>query len=309
MEMILLISHKEDFTTDFVVNKLNHLSVPYYRLNCEDILIKNNVSIVYDGAYKAVINGISKFNSVWFRRVKFPIFEVDKKAYEEFCLSEMGSYYSNLWCSINAEKWLSKPECIYRAENKVLQLNIAKLIGFSVPETLISSNFEEIVGFYNSSKKNIIIKPLYKSRVVENDKQSLIFTNRISQHHIELLESSLKLPSIYQRHIKKKREYRVTVVNNDVFSAYVDSQSDEETTVDWRKKKLKFHKAALPRTVEKMCIELTKSLGLSFGAIDLIESTSGEYFFLEINPNGQWAWIEIDTGLEISKSIISFLNT
>ncbi|MNL66725.1 hypothetical protein D3C87_1912350 [compost metagenome] len=50
-------------------------------------------------------------------------------------------------------------------------------------------------------------------------------------------------------------------------------------------------------------------LGLKFGAIDLIQDEYDNFYFLEINPNGQWVWIESDTGLTISDSIINFLST
>jgi glutathione synthase/RimK-type ligase-like ATP-grasp enzyme len=59
--------------------------------------------------------------------------------------------------------------------------------------------------------------------------------------------------------------------------------------------------------LEKRCIELTKLLNLRFGAIDFICDTSDNYWFLEINPNGQWAWIENQTQAPIANSIVSEL--
>jgi glutathione synthase/RimK-type ligase-like ATP-grasp enzyme len=116
------------------------------------------------------------------------------------------------------------------------------------------------------------------------------------------------LPCIFQENIEKRKEYRVTVVGDEVFSASVDSQSNEMTQIDWRRKKLKFRANILPKEIENLCIKLLMELGISFGALDLIETTKGDFYFLEINPNGQWAWIEIDTGLKISDSIIKFLK-
>lgn len=56
-----------------------------------------------------------------------------------------------------------------------------------------------------------------------------------------------------------------------------------------------------------MCIDLVNELGLAFGAIDLIKSKSGDYVFLENNPNGQWVWIENQTGQSISDAVIEIL--
>ncbi|MNE53265.1 Ribosomal protein S6--L-glutamate ligase [compost metagenome] len=115
-------------------------------------------------------------------------------------------------------------------------------------------------------------------------------------------------PCIYQELIEKEFEVRVTVVGEKVFSASIDSQSDNDTKIDWRKKKLVFTKVELPFEIEYLCIEIVKKLNLLFGAIDLIKDKNGNYIFLEINPNGQWAWIETQTGIEISDAIINELR-
>ena len=56
-----------------------------------------------------------------------------------------------------------------------------------------------------------------------------------------------------------------------------------------------------------MCLKLTKKLELNFSAIDLILDKNKDYIFLEINPNGQWAWIEKRLGYNISCEIIKLL--
>jgi len=52
-----------------------------------------------------------------------------------------------------------------------------------------------------------------------------------------------------------------------------------------------------------------KFLNLNFGAIDLILNEYGEYVFLEINPNGQWAWIEKLLDFNISGAIVNLLKS
>jgi hypothetical protein len=51
----------------------------------------------------------------------------------------------------------------------------------------------------------------------------------------------------------------------------------------------------------------TAACNLRFSAIDLVLDPSGDYWFLELNPNGQWAWIEARTGLPISEAITNEL--
>ena len=49
--------------------------------------------------------------------------------------------------------------------------------------------------------------------------------------------------------------------------------------------------------------------GMKRGAFDFIVTPSGEYVFLECNPNGQWLWIEMETELKISEAIADALET
>lgn len=305
--MILIITHKSDYTADYLINKLNENSIPYYRLNCEDIP-NINYTLTHSKGFNLEINGITNFHSVWFRRTKLPdlndIKDIQERAY---IANEFDALLTNFYYTIKADKWLSFPENIYKAENKVYQLKTATSLGFKVPDTLITNNIVELKEFSQHCNYDVIIKPLNHGRVVYEEEIKLIYTNKLKKEHIENLSNFSLTPSIYQRYIEKEYEIRVTVVGNKVFSAKVNSQENEKTKVDWRRKKLTFSPYTLPHNIEVMCVNLLQKLDISFGAIDLIKSVDGEYYFLEINPNGQWAWIEIDTKVKISEAIINFL--
>ncbi len=303
--MILIITHKEDFTADFIINKLNQRNIPYKRLNCEDIL-DNKFSIKIDTNFTYSILGETNYNSVWFRRTKLPSIDELSKAEQIYILNELDGFFKNLFVSLPA-KWLSSPASVYIAENKLLQLKVATEIGFKIPPTLITNSKDELKTFYKENNNNIILKPISQTRIRYQDELAFIFTTPISTEVIDKIDDYDITPCILQKNIPKDYEIRVTVVVDSVFSAIVYSQEDSETLHDWRKKKLHFHKTILPERINQMCIQIVERLGLKFGAIDLIKTPDGEYFFLEINPNGQWAWIENETDLKISDSIIDFL--
>jgi D-alanine-D-alanine ligase-like ATP-grasp enzyme len=65
----------------------------------------------------------------------------------------------------------------------------------------------------------------------------------------------------------------------------------------------------LPASIAEQCVRLTQSFNLRFSAIDLVLDVEGEYWFLEMNPNGQWAWVESRVGLPISETIVDELET
>lgn len=113
-------------------------------------------------------------------------------------------------------------------------------------------------------------------------------------------------PVIIQSYIQKEFELRVTVVKDKVFACAIYSQSSERTREDWRRYDIpntphKIYK--LPKQIEQKCVDIVKKLGLEFGCIDMIVTPGGEFIFLEINPNGQWLWIEHLTGLPIGDAI------
>lgn len=301
--MILIITHKEDYTSDFLIDKLNNTGIRYKRLNCEDIdktdySIDNNLKFTFDNEYS--------FKSVWFRRTKLPLIENVKFSERIYLQNEYETLLKNLFLVIDA-KWLSEPYSIYRAENKLLQLKLAREIGFNIPKTLVTNSKIELKKFYEQNNQDIIIKPLGVSRIIQDDSMAFLFTNRLRKEHLDSIENFDLTPCLFQNRIEKEFELRITVVGENVFSAGVDSQSNIETELDWRKSQLQFFKYKIPNDIKNKCIEIVKRLNLRFGAIDIIKDVNGNYIFLEINPNGQWAWIETQTQLPISDAIINEL--
>jgi glutathione synthase/RimK-type ligase-like ATP-grasp enzyme len=305
--MILIITHKEDFTADFVIEKLNKRNIKYFRLNCEDIHT-DIYNFENENDFHFNINGISNFTSVWFRRTKLPEIISNNEAEKLYLLSDYETLFDNIYNLIDTEKWLSNPHYIFKAENKLLQLKIAKSIGFIIPQTLITNSHKKLKSFIDKFQNNIIIKPIRQGRIRQKEGFETIFTNKLSLDNIKTINEFDLTPCIFQEYVDKEYEIRVTVIGEKVFSAKINSQISNETKIDWRKEKMPFEKYELPKDISEKCILITKKLQLSFGAIDLIKKLNGEYVFLEINPNGQWAWLETELDLKISDEIINYLT-
>ena len=304
--MILIITHKTDFTADYIINKLNKKHIPYKRFNCEDILEYPHV-ISVEKNFKYSLLGESNFKSVWFRRTKLPDLSDVPTDHKLFLLNEVENFSKNLFSIIDAN-WISNPYAVYQAENKLLQLKIAGSIGFNLPATLITNDKTKLTSFFYKHQKNIIIKPIGQTRIDRKNNASFIFTNKLNEELINRIDEFDLTPCIFQENVEKDYELRITVVGDEVFPAAVYSQTESETITDWRRKKLSFSKITVPDHIRELCIEVVKRLNLKFGAIDLIKTKSGQYVFLEINPNGQWVWIENETGQLISDAIIRLLK-
>ena len=156
-----------------------------------------------------------------------------------------------------------------------------------------------------------IIKPIRSGFVDDKNNERVVFTTLLEKEHFDLMENTESCPLSLQKNIKKSADVRVTIVGNQIFSARIDSQMLKETSIDWRKGNslaLTYEKNDLPLDIQSRCIDLVKTLDLEFGAIDLVLDLHGNYIFLEINPNGQWAWIETRLNYDISGAIIDGLT-
>src|SRR5439155_26701150 len=126
------------------------------------------------------------------------------------------------------------------------------------------------------------------------------YTEVVSKRDVGYAASLQYCPMILQAYVPKRLELRITVVGRQVFAAEIHSQQTHHTRHDWRRYDLVHtpHRPHdLPEDVRRLCLRLVERLGLCFGAIDMVLTPEGRYVFLEINPSGQYAWIEELTGL------------
>jgi len=317
MRKVLVISNKSDLTSDFVIKNLKSRSINFYRFNTEDLLssinitadLKSNSVRLFDKSLNQTIS-LKEFGAVYYRRPKIPTLEFNDVDHAEntFLKKEIAYLFEGIYKAVRKAFWISPPFAIREAENKMYQLEIANRIGFKIPNSFISNSYSECLQFYNANSKQCIVKPI-KSGLIEDEKGTkVIFTNELKEfpNQPDKIES---FPLYIQEKIDKKADVRVIVVGKKIFATLIHSQSCKETKTDWRRGEhnLEHVRIDLPKQLKSKCIKIVKDLGLQFGAIDLILDKNEKFIFLEINPNGQWAWIENKTGYNISSEIVNLL--
>ncbi|UUW08360.1 hypothetical protein NLG42_19900 [Flavobacterium plurextorum] len=316
MIKVLLITNKADVTTDFVVKRLAEQSIHFYRLNTEDLLTKNALSFNFkedqftlsDKATGLKID-LLEIRSVYYRRPLSPDFSTESltKGEQAFILNEITYWIEGLYKILKNAFWISPVFAIREAESKIFQLQTAQKLGFKIPDSLITNNPEEALEFIGTTSK--IIKPIKTGLIDDEIGSKVIFTSVFSSS--DDIERIRACPTYFQDFVDKVADVRVTVVGNKVFPASILSQEFAETKVDWRNGenlKLKYEKITLPKPLEDLCVKLTHNLGLNFGAIDFVKDKNNDFIFLEINPNGQWAWIERQLDYNISQEICTLLT-
>lgn len=312
MTKVLLITNTSDFTCDYVVRSLNKIGADYYRLNTDEI--GSSVFLTFDFAYdiftlydrpKQLTIDLLSFQSVYFRRPELPNFSDEDITPDErqFLQLEIRQTLEGLYKILGNAYWISNIDAIRKAENKIYQQILAKEIGFQIPKGIITNHPDDYHRFVENNNGDNIIKPIYSGQIGWPEMQKVVFTSKLDS---EPQSQQIELcPSYLQETIEKRYDVRVTVIGDNIFAARIDSQSNQETKIDWRvgENILPHEAITLPLTIQKQCHELLYRLDLQFGAIDFVETPKGEYIFLEINPNGQWAWIETQTRMPISDTI------
>lgn len=312
---VLLVTNKEDVTTDFIIKKLQENGISYYRFNTEDLF--KYVSFSFDFAterfwlhdsIKEASYPVHEFTAVYYRRPVIPEYDIKELSYGERKFLKVEAFYTleGFYKILSDKIWVSPVFSIREAENKFYQLRLAKQVGFKIPPTIATNIPNELYKF-TSSYQSCIIKPVHCGRILDFETPKIVYTSELGA---SINESAISCSTAYvQEKINKKYDIRVTLVGNKIFATAIYSQDLDETKIDWRKGEhiLRHERIELPNDIISKCQKLLSLLNLKYGAIDLIRTESDEFYFLEINPNGQWVWIERLTGYDISGSIVELL--
>jgi len=225
---------------------------------------------------------------------------------EDFRHREWEKALGALPALLDHARWINPYAPHWLAGNKVRQLQAAQRCGLQVPATVITTCADDVLPLFETGE--VIYKtlshPLYSSR-------ELILTSKITRAELEDRRDMVAVaPCLFQQYAEKAYELRVTIVGTSVIPVRIDSQAHSHTRVDWRIDQLRpelYSVVTLPAAVRRMLLDFMDSLGLVFGAIDLIVTPEGEYLFLEINPGGQWLWMERMIGVPITREIAAFI--
>lgn len=76
--------------------------------------------------------------------------------------------------------------------------------------------------------------------------------------------------------------------------------------MDWRDPEVSvsYSASSLTDEVKRMCRAMLAKLGLIYGAFDFVRTPEGELVFLEVNPTGEWAWLEDRLGFPMRDAFI-----
>jgi glutathione synthase/RimK-type ligase-like ATP-grasp enzyme len=322
---VLVITNDHDEHADAVIAELDRRAVPVFRFHPDEYPHACSISLeIRDGQIEGEIEKerqrvrFDEICAAWYRRSRplfapLPSLNLLQGDLENFVTVQSSAMISGLFASLET-LWVGQPSKLRRAEVKALQLAEASKAGLATPATLISNEPERAAAFSGAlGKAECAVKPLIATRVDSEEGARLPLTTTLPRGHA--LDSVALSPTIFQPYVEKAYELRCVVMGEKIFTARLNSQEKESARNDWRAAAIEEEGDVehelydLPERVQAALQRLLRSFDLNFASVDLIVTPEGEYVFLDLNPNGQWLWLEEELCLPLVAGMADLLTT
>lgn len=316
--MILVISHPQDLHANAVLDPLRTLGAPVQLLNLAEFprQLRLSIDAGSGGAagpdYRSRLAwgeglpplSLDEVGAIWWRRPQTLTVhdEITRPSHRSFAFNECTEALSGLWQTLGAH-WINHPTRDEVAGRKALQLQLAQRCGLTIPRTCITNDPATARAFIDREGAGRVICKSFSATHADWRE-----TRLVSAAELDRLDTVCAAPVIFQQYIDADVDLRVTVVGDHCFAAAIHSQQTRYR-VDFRMDMERAEVTAerLPAEVERGLQALMRTLGLVYGAIDLRRTPQGEHVFLEINPAGQFLFVEEKTGQPIARTLAQAL--
>lgn len=306
--MILCITHSRDFyNIDIFFKYLQSRNIPYFRLNSDRLNNSQQISISEDGFELTDEFGNTmkskEITAVWHRKSwQIDIPEELDDAYSKIFLKEYSTLRYNLFTALEHVPWINPFEQENKIDgNKMLQLKMAKQNGLTVPKTLFSNDADKITAFFHACCNGKMVAKLHGVLSKSMGGEDLLSTNIIEEDSLGDIADIAYCPMIFQPYIEKEYELRIVYLAGEFFTGKINNSEN----ADWRIAQGNYFWSAyqLPENITTNLSAMMNEMGLYMGAIDMIRGKDGNYYFLEVNPQGEWGMLQKDLDFPIAQRI------
>lgn len=328
--MVFIISKHGEPATISIMKWLKRMNEKVVRLNFGDFTRGRKVSLrLSSGETNVMIDEIAyseeeiRASSVWLRKLE--VFQNHPDAWSlkqslpqsyQFSKPEYNTYCKSLEYLLKDARWLSHADIEHL--NKIDVLNHARICGLKIPDTIITNNKEELTAFLTGHPKAITKCLTDGSNIGFKEKENgklhifQLTTNLLTKENLEDIPDFF-VPSIVQAYQEKTFELRIFYLAGQFYAIAIFSQKQKGTMIDFRvmddrEAPSRMTAFELPDDIKEKLHLLMQSIRLNTGSIDMIYTHSGEYVFLEVNPTGQYGWLDTTGNYHIDKQIALFLK-
>jgi ATP-GRASP peptide maturase of grasp-with-spasm system len=323
--MVLVFSEAFDMSTDEVCDWISHFGESFTRIN-GSAFSKNTDTFSYaltcidnKPDFSFVINGAAvnaqDISAIWFRRDEAVAEPAAFRNINDAPLRAKLGAHAVRELARNKEYFyyvlLDKPHLgnhLKKEVNKFAALMTAAKNGLRIPDTILSNDMAQQDGFL--AERECIIKSVRDTDFFTAGSKEVFvsYTNTVRRE--ELQDDGF--PSLIQQKIDKEIEIRIFYLKGTCYAMAIFSQLDAKTAVDFRKynykKPNRYVPYQLPLPISTAVIRTMQDLNLDTGSIDLIKAGDGSFYFLEVNPVGQFGMTSKPCNYYIEKDIARILT-
>ncbi|MDT3398139.1 ATP-grasp ribosomal peptide maturase [Streptomyces sp. B1866] len=313
---VLVLTALEDTTADDVIGELNARSVPVVRLDPGDFPVGVTLAAQVGGdagtrgtlrtATRTV--DLSRVRAVYRRRPGPYRFDHLPARDAEFAIAQARHGLGGVLDALPGALYVNHPRRNAAADYKPVQLAAAAELGFPVPATLIT-NDPRTARDFTEDHGPVVYKPLRGTSYRDDDGMPLtIWTQEVNPADLDDTVSGTA--HLFQERVRKQADVRVTVIGREIFAVRIDTGGEDGVLLDWRRDYTRHTYAvvSLPGHIQQALHRFLDRFGLLFGCFDFALDTDGALWFLELNPNGQFAWLADATGLPMAAAMADLLR-
>jgi glutathione synthase/RimK-type ligase-like ATP-grasp enzyme len=307
-QVVLIVSVRDDLHALAVQRELLSRGQRCEIFCCDQISGREAVSVTFSRETKAAhcvlapadheSVDIADIEVIWWRRVRANQANGSGRSPQETALIDndsRGALEGALRVAFRG-RWVSSPDATDLASNKLYQLAIAKSLGFRIPETLVSQSPTEVHDFCNRFD-HVIVKP------VVGTPGPLLFTQFVTASSDLAPESFRACPAIYQEFIQGSRHVRLNCFGDKSYAAVIETEA-----LDWRPNlNVPIAPWEVPSRLHQMVRRVLDYLKLEMGVIDMKLMSDGQPVWLEVNPQGQFLFLEGTTAMPLTRRFADFL--
>jgi hypothetical protein len=311
--MILLVTRRDDLTADYLIERLLARGVPYLRFDVDHYLDDVDVAAECDsrGMRGEVTTpqgtaALSAIRGVWYRRAMAPrLGHLEMSADDRgFAEHEARHFLEGVIGALPA-RWVNPWAAVHVWERKLAQLPLAVACGLRVPRTLVSTAAARLAAF--AAERPAVAKAIAQGFLETEQGVESVYTHALPPERLTDAGAARLCPNLVQERLAKVADIRLTVIGRRLFAARLDA--DLPDGLDWRRPgtEVRYSPTEVPAPIAAAVRTLMDRMTLRYGALDFALLPDGDWVFLEVNPAGEFAWIEDRLGYPLRDALIDEL--
>lgn len=299
---VLIVSNSDDPHVDAVSARMTERDVSWHRINSDNLFTGKHCWHIPSAMDRRSTSSwyYTGITTVWYRKIAF---EEGSDPTSSFIAQESEGMLDCILSGYVNSRWINPRESIAAARPKLVQLQQAKMLGFQIPDTLITDDLKELTIFGEHHGGNIVAKPI-RAQVIGSGEESLVVGTRALPR--EQYPAAVSHTACYaQEKLRIISEIRVIVFGSRLYAFRMTPLSAAEDIKQLDLDQIRHDPCTLDEETTSRIHALMSFYKLEFGAIDLVEVEDRVLpVFLELNPNGQWLWLEYVTGVNLTDPFI-----